>query len=356
MSRTRIVGGKYTKLTKGTHYMFSDENISTFTSKKIHEEGIEDGILLSNAKKYEPWKNGTAQDWYSGIFGYTINKRISIEDLGINKEVQMCLTAISSVIRFEYFDLDSDIPYKYSNQMFMLTLMMNNRGELVEGELLLFEYKANRLVDAQGGGDTRELDNIRKTTYKLKSKGKDLHDEIFLDKKLIFADGSYRNLDMDSNSSKEDYYFYNRVGNFVKEASIFNRRADVSYIFGGMGNADSFFDATNNTNSKISLVTDCPLLKKAIDRFSGISLFTEMFGVFSYSTGAIGNVSDLSGLKSMRGPIMLDDVQCMKKRILGIGEEPIINYFTNNEHYHLSTDFEKLQIALKTNYKKEKDE
>lgn len=346
MSRTRIIGGKYTKITKGTHYMFSDENITTFSAKKIQEKGIENDILHGEANSYEPWKNKSALDWYSGIFAYTLNKRVSIADLGVNKEVQMCLTAISSVIRFESFEPDSKEEYKYNNWMFILTLMINNRGELVEGNMICFTYNANYFVE----NIEREIKDIHKTVFELKSKGKDLHDEIFMDKKLFFSDNSDRILDVDSESSKEDYYFYNRTGKFLKEASIFNRRSDISYVFAGMGNADGFLDAINNTNSKISLAVDSPLLKRAIDKYGGLSLFSEMFGVFSYFTGSIGNLSDLSGLKSMRGPIMLDDVQCMRKR------NDIINHFPNEKHYPISTDFKKLQIALDTQYKFKKDE
>ena len=147
MSRTRIIGGKYTKITKGTHYMFSDENITTFSAKKIQEKGIENDILHGEANSYEPWKNKSALDWYSGIFAYTLNKRVSIADLGVNKEVQMCLTAISSVIRFESFEPDSKEEYKYNNWMFILTLMINNRGELVEGNMICFTYNANYFVE-----------------------------------------------------------------------------------------------------------------------------------------------------------------------------------------------------------------
>ena len=81
MSRTRIIGGKYTKITKGTHYMFSDENITTFSAKKIQEKGIENDILHGEANSYEPWKNKSALAFYQH-HGFQITARSDVDGSG----------------------------------------------------------------------------------------------------------------------------------------------------------------------------------------------------------------------------------------------------------------------------------
>lgn len=344
MSRTRIVGGKYTKLTKETHYMFSDENVSTFTPKKIHEEGIDDGILHSNAKEYEPWKSFPRRDWYHCVFGHTINKMVPITDLGLNTEVNMCLSGISSIIRFEAYDLESKVEYKYHNWIFILTVYMNNRGELVEGALDTITYKANYLV----GSADREIEKqegsktiiFQKSRNELKSKGKELHDEIFLDGKLIFSDDMERPVNFES-KTKEPFILYDVLGDFLREASRFNRRADISYIYAGTSKAEDFLDSINDSADKISLAVDAPLMETAFNNFAGATLFKEIFGVVSYATGTVSDVKDLAGLKTFRGPIQLSKTLSVRNNSADI--------MLDTEHYRVTNEFERLgETLLKT--------
>lgn len=344
MSRTRIVGGKYTKLTKENHYMFSDDNISTSSLEPIHEEGIDDGILHGIAKEYEPWKSFPRRDWYHCVFGHTINKMVPITDLGLNTEVNMCLTGISSIIRFEGYDLDSKAEYKYHNWLFILTVYMNNRGELVEGGLDTITYKSNNLV----GSTDREIEKqegskkiiFQKSRNELKSKGKELHDEIFLDGKLIFADGMERAVNFGS-KTKEPFRLYDALGDFLKEASRFNRRADISYIYAGTSNAKDFLDTINDSADKISLAVDAPMLEFAFNNFAGATLFKEIFGVVSYATGTVSDVKDLAGLKTFRGPIQLSETLSVRNNSSDIMQDP--------EHYRVTNEFEILgETLLKT--------
>lgn len=341
MSRTRIVGGKYTKLTKETHYMFSDENISSSTTKKIQEKGDEGGILHGDSKQYEPWKSFPRRDWYHCVFGHTINKMISVNDLGIDNKINMCLTAITSIVRFEAYDLDSNEENKFHNWIFILTIYMNNRGELVEGGLDTFKYKTNYLV----GSKDREIEKqketkkiiFQKTRNELRSKGKELHDEIFLDGRLIFSDGMERSINFGS-KAKEPYRLYDAMGDFLKESSRFNRRADVSYIYAGTNNFEDFLDAINDNADKISLVVDAPMLEAAISKFSGANLFKETFGVVSYVTGSYSDVKDLAGLKTVRGPIQLSETLSVRNNSADI--------MLDDEHYRVTNDFEMLGETL----------
>lgn len=51
MSKTRIVKGKYTKLTAGEYRMFSERNIISSSGKKYFEKGEGIGIIFGSPKK-----------------------------------------------------------------------------------------------------------------------------------------------------------------------------------------------------------------------------------------------------------------------------------------------------------------
>ena len=61
----------------------------------------------------------------------------------------MCLTGITSVIRFEAYNLNSTDKYKFHNWVYVLNIYMNNRGELVEGGMDLITYKTERKIGSQ---------------------------------------------------------------------------------------------------------------------------------------------------------------------------------------------------------------
>lgn len=44
MSRSRIVGGSYTKVSKGNHQMFSEESIVSSAGKKVQQKGANEGV------------------------------------------------------------------------------------------------------------------------------------------------------------------------------------------------------------------------------------------------------------------------------------------------------------------------
>jgi len=347
MSRIRIVKGEYTKITGGDHRMFSEGNIISSAGKKYQKKGNDGGILFDDPKAYEPWKSKERYDWYHGLFGHTVNMRIPITDLDLNIEVKTCLTAISSVIRFEAYDLDSSEQYKYHNWVYVLTVYMNNRGELVEGGMDLFTYKAERKVGSAERNVEKKKDSeeiiFKKTRYELKSKGKDLHDEVFLDHKLIFSNGMERAINFDS-KTQETPRFYDLLGFFLKKASYFNRIADLSFVYACTSNAKDFLDEVNETSDQIAFVTDARFVGDIFDKFGGTALFKEVFGVVSYITGTYSDIKDLLGLKNMRGPIQITDILCAR-----MNEQKNFTKFPSSEHYLLTNEFEALGKKLLNN-------
>lgn len=296
-------------------------------------------------------------DWYHCLFANTVNKKIPITDLGLNAEVQMCLTGITSVIRFGGYDLDSTQEYKFHNWVYVLNIFMNNRGELVEGGMDLITYKADRQV----GSVERNIEKsegsenaiFQKTQYKLKSKGKELHDEIFLDRKLVFSNGMERVMNFDSKTTESDI-FYNLFGYALREASTFNRRSDISYVFAGTESAESFLSSFNENTDKLSLDVDSPLMADAFEKYKGANLFKELFGFITYFTGLIDDVPTLyEKLKHIRGPVQLTDTQCARMRPQGG-----FDAFKDKNIYYVTNEFEELgEMLQKTKKKlKRKDE
>ncbi|WP_292008314.1 hypothetical protein [Chryseobacterium sp.] len=357
MSRIRIVKGKYTKITGGDHYMFSDGNIISSAGGKYEEQGNEGGIVFGDSKPYEPWKSYLRHDWYHCVFAHTTNKKIPIADLGVsNFNVEMCLTGITSVIRFEAYNLNSTDKYKFHNWVYLLNIYMNNRGELVEGGMDLITYKTERKIGSQERNIEQQKGSdkivFQRTQYDLRSKGKDLHDEVLLDHKLIFSNGMERNINFGTKTT-ESHMFYDIFGDFVKEASRLNRRADISYVFAGTENAESFLSKVNETADKIALETDSPFLASSFDKYKGTSVFKEVFGVLSYLTGTIDDGQVLADrVRKIRGPIQLTSVQCAR-----MDEKEKFIKFSEDKIYFVTSEFEELgEILQKTKKRLKKDE
>ena len=76
----------------------------------------------------------------------------------------------------------------------------------------------------------------------------------------------------------ESHMFYDIFGDFVKEASRLNRRADISYVFAGTENAESFLSKINETADKIALETDSPFLANSFDKYKGTSVLKRYSG------------------------------------------------------------------------------
>lgn len=305
MSRTRIVGGRYTKLTKGNHYMFSDQSITTFTPKQIYEKGEENGILHGTANAYEPWKNYQTYREYYGFIGHTINEQLSLNDLGLNIDVKTCLTCITLDIRHEAYDEDSKEKYYLHNWLQSFSIFMNNRGEIVRGSMDVFTYDCEfTITEEYQTPGRRKLVNLKRTNVPLALSGKELHDEIFLDKKVTFKNKTV--LPMEYDGEKGKGYFYNKLASFLVEASRFNRSLDFSYIFAVKNQPSSYFEKLQNYTN---LAINFPLLENAIEKWGGLSLFKKYFGFFSYLQNLAGLMEDFQETEYIRGPVQLGEVE-----------------------------------------------
>lgn len=309
MSRTRIVGGKYTKHTKETHYMFSDENISTFSEKKIHEDGKKDGILIKDAKKYEPWKNHNKFKMTYTFLASTINEKLPLDELGIKLNVKTCITHINLLLKVEAQDETLKDTYYLNNWLYNVSILMNNRGEIARGNINLYEYKCDNtvMIGRQSGFSDklkRKYKDIRVSNFPLANKGGKLHDEIFLEKSLSLKSGATYRMDYEGSMGEED--FYNKLAAFLVEASKVNRTFDVSYAFLLAKKPKAYLEKMKDyANIGIS----CPLLDKAIDKFAGLSLLKKTFGFLNYTLSLNDFANQYQSVEGIRGPVQMDEVQ-----------------------------------------------
>lgn len=330
MSRTRIVGGKYTKLTKETHYMFSDENISTFSSKKIQEKGEEDGIFHGTSNEYEPWKNKDIYSRYIGYLCYSVNSKKSLpEEFGIDKNVNTFLTGICSAIKFEAYDINDSSEFPYENWLYIFNILLDNKGEIKDVIVSNYNYKANLQ-----SGIERKLKNINKSNYSTVSKGKELHDEILLDKKLYLKNYT-REIDYTGDLSQDK--FYNRMAAYAEEASRFNRKMDFSYSF-GVANKE-----TENLITDIAgnvAANDYPLIDELIKN-KKVLILKEVQSFFGYIfDDLLGAKSFVKSLDSFRGPFLLEPILVTRNNAGNIAE------FKDENSDYIKQDIELLNIDL----------
>ncbi|MGN7866974.1 hypothetical protein [Chryseobacterium sp. 22458] len=312
MSRIRIVKGKYTKITGGDHYMFSDGNIISSAGGKYEEQGNEGGIVFDAPKPYEPWKNFKEFKTYYTYIGSTINKNFPLKEINMDRNVKTCLTCITMLMKVEAKDEEMKNQFYLHNWMYNFSIYMNNRGEVVYGTLDLFSYLCDNsvMVDEQDkfGMNTRNYKNITTTNFPLANKGKALHDEIFLDKKISLKNGTTYEMDYEGGMGNED--FYNKMAAYLVEASKVCRALDISYVFMLTKKPKAYIEKMKDyTNITIS----CPLLDKAIEKFSGVSLFKKVFGIFNYTLSLNEAANKYGKVETLRGPAQMGDTICITK-------------------------------------------
>lgn len=298
MSRTRIVNGKYTKIIKGDYRMFSEGNIASSAAKQYFEKGEDGGIILEDPKMYEPWKEKDIYSKYIGYLCYSVNsKRPLPDDLGLNIDVNTFLTGICSAIKFEAYNINDESEFSLYNWMYIFNILLDNRGEIRDVVASSITYNANLQ-----SGENRAVKNVNKCNYATVSKGKALHDEILLDKKLYLQNYT-REIDYTGDLSQDQ--FFNRMAAYAEEASRLNRKKDVSY---------SFFIANKDSEDLLadiagtSAAHDYPFLTELVKNKS-FTMMKEVQGFFGYIfDDLLGAKAFVESLDSFRGPFLLEPI------------------------------------------------
>lgn len=269
----------------------------------------------------EPWKEYNVYNQYIGYFCIGVNSIID----GKNT----FLTCFITAIKYEGYNIGDTKKYPLENWLYLLKTWMDNKGEMVDASMNLYKYKCNLQAGINRNIliDKKNIPSKPVSTWKSISKGKKLHDEIFLDKKISLLD-YIREMDFEGDTSLRQ--FYNRTAAYLREASILNRISDISYTF-FLENMDDevLQDLILNKPKKpkkeddnildvitgaagVSAANDYPILTEIIknEKFQKIKKAQAVFGyVFDDIFGA---KSFLEKMENYRGPFLLEPISIEK--------------------------------------------
>lgn len=330
MSRTRIVSGKYTKKTEGDHRMFSEGNIVSSAGKQYFEKGEENGVIFGEPNVFEPWKEKDIYSRYNGYLCYSVNSKRSLpDDLGLNIDVNTFLTGICSAIKFEAYNINDESEFSLYNWMYVFNILLDNRGEIRDVVASSITYNANLQ-----SGENRAVKNVNKSNYATVSKGKALHDEILLDKKLYLQNYT-REIDYSGDLSQDQ--FFNRMAAYAEEASRLNRKMDFSYSFGvaNKESEDLFKDIVGT-----SAASDFPLITELVKNKS-FAMMKEVQGFFGYIfDDLLGAKAFVESLDSFRGPFLLEPIHIFRNNA-GVPAE-----IEEDNSDYIKRDLELLNVKL----------
>jgi hypothetical protein len=161
----------------------------------------------------EPWEEYQFRDLSRAYYTQSINMAFKSGDINLIH----CITALTSLELNKCFtdsakNIDIDkVPRKC--YLSALTIYMDNKGKIVNGEKVLTEFK---LIY-----DYSEKRHLLDTSYKIKKEkeacidAKELHKNILENKTVTFRSGKI--------------YVLKKFHEYIKQASLCNRRTDVNY-------------------------------------------------------------------------------------------------------------------------------
>ncbi|MDY0986081.1 hypothetical protein SOM12_01560 [Flavobacterium sp. CFBP9031] len=161
----------------------------------------------------EPWEEYQFRDLSRAYYTQSINMAFKSGDINLVH----CITALTSLELNKCFtdsakNIDIDkVPRKC--YLSALTIYMDNKGKIVNGEKVLTEFK---LIY-----DYSEKRHLLDTSYKIKKEkeacidAKELHKNILENKTVTFRSGKI--------------YVLKKFHEYIKQASLCNRRTDVNY-------------------------------------------------------------------------------------------------------------------------------
>lgn len=161
----------------------------------------------------EPWEEYRYRDLFRAYYTQSVSMAFKSGDINLVH----CITALTSLELNKCFtdsakNIDIDqVPRKC--YLSALTIYMDNKGRIVKGEKVLTEFK---LIY-----DHSENRHLLDTSYKIRKEkeacihAKELHKDVLENKTLTFRSGKI--------------YVLKKFHEYIKQASLCNRRTDVNY-------------------------------------------------------------------------------------------------------------------------------
>jgi|GEM_PF-6159151 len=268
--------------------VFEKHNNEKEFRKKINKTNVLAKDLFINNIKYKsninleyPFESFKLRDRYYMNFGFTGN--FILED-GLN----YCLNAICWIEHHECYETHEQGTLK-THFIYINVFYINKLGEVVFGKQIHLDFKTQAQKVPNSGAYAYEiklLTDIKKTVHPYLSKGKKLHEEIFIEKKYKFAGGAEFNI------SDNDIAY-----NILKKASINNRIGDTNCIYSAVGEKKEEFENILDWVSIAAIPFEVPI------KF--IKPLQKVLEFIAYASDLDSKVKLVDKLFDMRGPFPL---------------------------------------------------
>lgn len=255
--------------------------------KKANKSNSPKDLLINNIKYKSnlnieyPFESFKFRDRYYMSFGFTTN--LFLED-GLN----YCLNAICWIEHHECYETHEQGTLK-THFIYINIFFINKLGEIVSGKQIHLNFKTQAQKVPNAGAYAYELKlltDIEKTVHQYLSKGKKLHEEIFIEKKYKFEGGA------EFNFSDKDFAY-----NILKKASINNRTSDTNCIYSAVGEKKEEFENILDWISIAAIPFDVPL------KF--IKPLQKVLEFIAYASDLDSQTKIIDKLFDMRGPFPL---------------------------------------------------
>lgn len=233
----------------------------------------------------EPWEEYRYRDLFRAYYTQSVNMAFKSGDINLVH----CITALTSLELNKCFtDSTKNIDiYKVPRKCYLsaLTIYMDNKGKIVKGEKVLTEFK---LIY-----DHSEKRHLLDTSYKIRKEkeacidAKELHKDVLENKTVTFRSGKI--------------YVLKKFHEYIKQASLCNRRTDVNYT--NLKVAENR-DELNKTLSLLGITTaavgftpgKAPVIADTAMKILGMALSAEpRFSLAEYTY-------------PIKGPVYLDQI------------------------------------------------
>ncbi|KFE99153.1 hypothetical protein IX39_00215 [Chryseobacterium formosense] len=228
--------------------------------------------------------------------GFSANKQIEME-LGLQYKDQLNanLTAISWIEdNYGYYDGETDDQPRFDKIVKVCTLYLDRGGFIVDGFYRTLQYNGKIVRPSENMPSDARLETKIRDEYNItrlfKSKGMELHKEIFVDK-VIKIEGFE-----DFSINPRSIFF-----NIIKEVSIFNRCCDMNYIY-------AIAHEEKETLEKVKKYIGFAALPFAISGGAFVKALQTSIGLVSYLCDIDSTFHLSDKLFEYKGPVIVSDV------------------------------------------------